>query len=297
MIQPAFLKKGDKVAIVCTARSFSVEEAQAGIELFQSWGLEVVLGKTVGQNNYQLAGTDKERADDFQAMLNDPSIKAIWMARGGYGSVRIVDQIDFSVFAQSPKWIIGFSDITVWHSHLHTLGFQTLHAIMPYSVPNATPEAKETLRKALFGEKMQIEAPCHPLNIQGKVKGTLIGGNLSIIYSLLATPSEINYHDKILFVEDLCEALYHVDRMFYSLKRSGKLQQIKGLIVGGMTDMSYNEIPFNNTVEEIIYHHTKDIGIPLCFDFPAGHIPDNRALVFGKEVKLYVDKQNTLLLQ
>lgn len=297
MIQPPFLKKGDKVAIVCTARSFSIEDAQEAIKLFQSWGLEVVLGKTVGQNNFQLSGTDKERAEDFQTMLNTDSIKAIWIGRGGYGSIRIVDLIDFSKFIQKPKWIIGFSDITVWHNHLHTLGFQSLHAIMPFSVPKATNAAKDTLKKALFGENIEIKSTAQPLNIPGKAKGQLIGGNLSIIYSLLATPSEVDYHNKILFIEDLCEALYHIDRMLYSLKRSGKLQQIKGIVVGGMTEMSSNEIPFNYTVEQIIYQHIKDLKIPLCFDFPAGHIPDNRALIFGKEYELEVLENKEAVLK
>lgn len=295
MIIPNSLQKGDKVAIVCTARSYTTEAAQEAIQLFSSWGLEIVLGRTIDINVNQLGGTDMQRLQDFQEMLDRPDIKAIWIARGGYGTVRLIDHIDFSKFIQNPKWIIGFSDITVLHSHLHTLRIGSLHAIMPFSIPKASDEAKETLRKALFGEKYSIEYPSDFSNRKGKVTGTLVGGNLSIIYSLLGSPSSVDTKGKILYLEDLDEYLYHIDRMFFNLKRNRYFDQLKGLIIGGMTDMHDNQIPFGYDVKEIVLDITKDYDFPVCFNFPAGHIPDNRALILGREIVLDVNETYTSL--
>jgi muramoyltetrapeptide carboxypeptidase len=289
MIIPPYLKKGDTVALVCTARKFTPEEAQPAIELlYQSWGLNVKLGKTIGLDNFQLGGSDEERANDFQEMLDNSEIKAIWCARGGYGTVRIIDKIDFSNFQNNPKWIMGFSDVTVLHSHIHNLGVATLHSIMPFSVPKADEKAKETLKKALFGEAISYEIPNSTYNKKGKSTGTLVGGNLSILYSLLGSNSSINTTDKILFIEDLDEYLYHVDRMMMNLKRNGYFDKIKGIIVGGMTDMHDNSIPFGRNASEIILDITQEYNIPICFDFPAGHLSDNRALIFGKEIRFEV---------
>jgi muramoyltetrapeptide carboxypeptidase len=288
MIIPPYLKKGDTVALVCTARKFNPEEAQPAIELLQSWGLNVKLGKTIGLDNFQLGGSDEERANDFQEMLDNPEIKAIWCARGGYGTVRIIDKINFSNFQNNPKWIMGFSDVTVLHSHIQNLGVATLHSIMPFSVPKADDKAKESLKKALFGEAISYEVQNSTYNKKGKTTGTLVGGNLSILYSLLGSKSSINTTDKILFIEDLDEYLYHVDRMMMNLKRNGYFDKIKGIIVGGMTDMHDNSIPFGRNASEIILDITQEYNIPICFDFPAGHLSDNRALIFGKEIRFEV---------
>lgn len=295
MIIPPYLKKGDTVALVCTARKFTPQEAQPAIELLESWGLKVKLGKTIGMDNFQLGGTDQERADDFQKMLDDDSVQAIWCARGGYGTVRIIDQIDFSSFLKNPKWIMGFSDVTVLHSHIHNLGVATLHAIMPFSVPKAEELAKETLREALFGASLTYEIPNSDYNKKGNTKGVLVGGNLSILYSLLGSKSAINTENKILYIEDLDEYLYHIDRMMMNLKRNGYFDKISGIIVGGMTDMHDNQIPFGMNAQQIILDVTKEYNIPICFDFPSGHLPDNRALILGKEVLLEVNTQNTKL--
>src|SRR5690606_35681972 len=295
MKTPAYLQKGDTVAMVCTARSFTIDEAQEAVSLFESWGLNIVFGSTIDINANQLGGTDEQRTDDLQRMMDDDTIKAIWIARGGYGTVRIIDKIDFSKFIQNPKWIIGFSDITVLHSHLHNLGIATLHAIMPYSVPKASSEAKETLHKALFNEDYTIEIPSNSSNKTGDAEGLLIGGNLSIIYSLLGSKSSVNTKNKILYLEDLDEYLYHIDRMFYNLKRNGYFDGLNGLIIGGMTDMHDNQIPFGYDVQQIVLDICKEYDFPICFDFPAGHIPNNRALKLGTKVSLKVSKESTTL--
>lgn len=293
--KPALLKKGDKVAIVTTARKIDKEDIAVAIQLFEDWGLKVVLGTTIGKVDRQFGGTDQERIADFQQQLDDPSVKAIWCARGGYGSVRVIDALDFTQFFKQPKWIIGFSDVTVFHSHLHNLGFNTLHAIMPITVEGNTMEAIKTLRKALFGEVISYEVAFSENNRLGEGTGVLVGGNLSMLYSLLGSPSAITTDGKILFIEDLDEYLYHVDRMMMNLKRNGYFKQLKGLIVGGMTKMNDNTIPFGKTAQEIILDVVSEYDFPVCFDFPAGHIDDNRALIFGDEVKLIVSSDKTAL--
>lgn len=292
---PPYLKKGDKVALVCTARKFSPEEAQPAIDLLKSWGLEVKLGRTIGMDSCQLGGTDKERAADLQEMLDDESVKAIWCARGGYGTVRIIDILDFTKFKKHPKWVVGFSDVTVLHSHLHTLGFATLHAIMPFTVPKAPDEVRETLRKALFGEHLKYTVPAKGYEIRGRAKGQIVGGNLSILYSLLGSRSSLNTKGKILFIEDLDEYLYHIDRMMQNLKRNGYFEDVKGLIVGSMTDMHDNEIPFGQNEVGIITEIAKEYNFPVCFYFPAGHMKDNRALILGKEVEFEVNSEEIIL--
>ncbi len=295
MKTPPYLKKGDKVAIVCTARSYSSDEAVEAISLFESWGLEIEFGSTIDVNVNQLGGTDEQRTEDLQRMLDRKDIKAVWIARGGYGTVRIIDQINFSGFVQNPKWVIGFSDITVLHSHIHNLGVATLHAIMPYSVPRALPEARETLFRALFNEEYSFRIKSDPGNKSGVTEGLLIGGNLSIIYSLLGSQSSLDTTGKILYLEDLDEYLYHIDRMFYNLKRNGYFDKLNGLIIGGMTDMHDNQIPFGYDVKQIVLDITKEFGFPVCFEFPAGHIPDNRALKLGTKVRLEVNEVETTL--
>ena len=295
MIIPPYLKPGDTVAIVCTARNLSPEEAKPAIALLESWSLKVQLGSTIGLDNCQLGGTDAERVADFQAMMDDDRIKAIWCARGGYGTVRIIDALDFTRFKKHPKWIIGFSDVTVLHSQLNVERIASLHAIMPFTVPKAPEEVKETLRKALFGEAIVYVIPSKANDIQGKASGELVGGNISILYSLLGSKSAITTHGKILFIEDLDEYLYHIDRMMHNLKRNGYFENVKGIIVGSMADMHDNEIPFGQNDVQIITEIAKEYDIPIVFEFPAGHQVDNRALLLGKQVDLEVNENEVLL--
>ncbi len=295
MIIPPFLKAGDTVALVCTARKFFPEDAKPAIDLLESWGLKVKLGATIGLDNFQLGGTDSQRAADFQAQLDDENVNAIWCARGGYGTVRIIDLLDFTKFKKYPKWIMGFSDVTVLHSQLNVERVATLHSIMPFTVPKAPEEVKETLRKALFGETISYTIPSQSYDVKGTASGELVGGNLSILYSLLGSKSAISTKDKILFIEDLDEYLYHIDRMMYNLKRNGYFENVKGIIVGSMTDMHDNEIPFGQDAIQIITEIAKENRIPIAFEFPAGHQTDNRTLIFGKQVYFEVNEKEVNL--
>ena len=230
-----FLKKKDKVAIVATARKATQEDLQPAIQLLEAWGLQAVIGSSIGLEEHQFAGSDKERAEDLQQQLNDPEIKAIWCAKGGYGTVRILDLIDFSAFKENPKWIIGYSDVTALHSHLHNLGIATLHAQMCLGVETKSEASRETLRKVLFGEELTYEFSTSSLNKTGTTKGELVGGNLSVLYSLCGSNSAINTQGKILFLEDLDEYLYHIDRMMQNLKRNGMLENLAGGICVPLT--------------------------------------------------------------
>ena len=294
MIRPQNLKKGDTILILATARKH-LSGLEPTFNLLKEWGLEVVLGNSIGKEYNQLSGEDDIRANDFQDAINNPSVKAIWCVRGGYGTVRIIDKIDFEPLLKNPKWVIGYSDVTVLHSHLHNLGIETLHATMPINIAKNSVEAKETLRKAIFGEKLTYKIPTDDMNLLGKANGELIGGNLSIIYSLMGSSSSMDTKDKILFLEDLDEYLYHLDRMMMNLKRANYLKNLKGIIVGGMTTMKDNENGWGKDANEIIYEHTKDLGIPIVFNFPAGHINDNRALIMGRKLSLKVGGEITSL--
>ena len=296
MITPPNLQKGDTIALLATARKNIDDNLKPAIDLLHSWGLEVVIGSTIGLDNNQLAGTDKQRAADFQQQLDNPNIKAIWCVKGGYGTVRIIDLLDFTTFKKHPKWIVGFSDVTVLHNHLNTLGFKSIHGIMPITAPRATPQAIETLRMALFGEKLSYTVAPFTKNKLGKASGELVGGNLSILYSLFGSPSAIDCSDKILFIEDLDEYLYHIDRMMMNLKRNGCLESIKGIIVGSMTKMKDNDIPWGKNAIEIIEDVTKKYNIPILYNFPAGHIQDNRALILGNKVTLDVQENGGTLV-
>lgn len=289
MVTPPSLKYGDKVGLVATARKISTTELAEGIALLKSWGLVPVLGKTIDAAADQYAGDDALRVKDFQEMLDNSDIKAIWCARGGYGTVRIIDQLDFYKFVKYPKWIVGYSDVTVLHSHLHKIGFQTIHGTMPVSVENNTAFAKASLKKALLGELPSIQVKTlHPSNRNGMAEGTLVGGNLSMLYSMCGSSSSLDTEGKILFIEDLDEYLYHVDRMIMNLKRNGMLDHLAGLIVGGMTKMHDNTIPFGKSAQEIILDAVGECDYPVVFDFPAGHLDDNRALILGAKARLEV---------
>jgi muramoyltetrapeptide carboxypeptidase len=294
-IIPPYLQKGDTVAIVASARKISLEELQPAIDIINSWGLKVVLPKNVFCTDNQFAGTDEERAADMQWALDEVNIKAIIFARGGYGTVRIIDKLDFTNFIKHPKWIVGYSDITALHQHINqNFSIASLHATMPINFPK-NEEATQSLRKALFGETLTYTVPSHLLNRTGEASGELIGGNLSLIYALCGSKSDIDTKGKILFIEDLDEYLYHIDRMMMNLKRSGKLQYLTGLIVGGMSDMKDNTVPFGKTAEEIILDAVKEYNFPVCFDFPAGHIDRNLAIYFNKNTTLSINKSITIL--
>jgi muramoyltetrapeptide carboxypeptidase len=296
METPSFLVSGDTVGIVSTARKISSLELHPLILLLKAWGLTYVLGKTIDTESNQFAGDDMMRGLDFQTMLDNPKIKAIWCARGGYGTVRIIDQLDFLSFIKNPKWIIGYSDVTVLHSHIHSFGIETLHANMAIDIDTKTEETRISIKKVLFGREHKIKITSgNKLNRRGASNGQLIGGNLSILYSLIGSSSELITKGKILFIEDLDEMLYHIDRMMQSLKRSGALENIKGLVVGGMNDMKDNTLPFGKTAEEIVLEAVLEYNYPVCFDFPAGHINDNRALILGREIQLKVDKNEVTL--
>jgi muramoyltetrapeptide carboxypeptidase len=283
---PPSLQKGDSIAILATARKNIDDNLKPAIDLLHSWGLEVVIGKTIGLDDNQLAGTDAQRAEDFQHQLDNPNIKAIWCVKGGYGTVRIIDLLDFTKFKQNPKWIVGFSDVTIIHSYLNKLNIASIHAAMPVTVAKATPETIESLRKALFGESLKYEIPFDTANKLGNAKGEIVGGNLSILYSLMGSNAQIDCKGKILFIEDIDEYLYHIDRMMMSLKRCGCFDNLNGLIVGGMTKMRDNDIPWGKNANQIIADVTKGYSFPILYNFPAGHFHDNRALVFGKQVSL-----------
>ena len=297
MILPKKLIIGNKIGIVSTARKISLEELGIAIKLLKSWQLDVVLAPNLCQTYNQFSGTIKQRRDDFQQMIDDNSIKAILCARGGYGTVQIIDSIDFSNLRNNPKWIIGYSDITVLHSHLNNLNFASLHATMPINFETNTKESLESLKQSLFGIDRSIKCKGHPFNRFGKIEADIVGGNLSILYSLLGSASDINTEGKILFIEDLDEYLYHIDRMMINLKRNGKLKKIRGLIVGSMNEINDNVISFGKTAEEIILEHTKDYDFPICFGFPAGHIDDNRSIVLGVSSVLEINENGVSLSQ
>lgn len=300
MIRPPYLKAGDTVAIVSTARKVSKFEIKPTIDLLKSWGLDVQTGKNLFKECNQFSGTDEDRAGDLQRAINNKNVQAVLFARGGYGTVRIVDQIDWKRFIKQPKWLIGYSDITVIHSHVHKHCLvQTLHAPMSLNLPKLNPPCLQVFKETLFGKALRYSSSkqlpqLEKLNRKGKAKGQLVGGNLSILSNLSGTPSEIDTAGKILFLEDLDEYLYHIDRMMLNLKRCGKLKDLAGLIVGGMTEMKDNEIPFGKTAEEIIHDAIKEFDFPVIYGFPAGHIPNNYPLIMGSEVTLNVSDKMEL---
>ncbi len=291
MLKPDSLQKGDKIAIVSTARKITKKEIDEAITILKKWDLTPVIGSTIGIENNQFAGSDEDRRTDFQKMLDDKEIKAIWCARGGYGTVRIIDRLDFAAFIRKPKWIVGYSDITVLHSHIHSLNISTIHAAMPIDIYKSTEMSRKTLRNALYGVSSTHTIKSNSNNKPGNCTGRLVGGNLSILYSLCGSVSSIKTKGKILCIEDLDEYLYHIDRMLQNLKRNGYFDELSGLLVGGMTKMHDNNVPFGKNVEEIILDAVKEYDFPVVFDFPLGHIDDNWALVLGAQVSLNISNE------
>lgn len=294
-VTPSNLKKGDKIGIIAPARKIQMSEIAASIKVFERWGLEVVLGKNLFAQFRQFAGTDEQRADDLQNMMDNSEIKAIVCARGGYGTVKTLKLLDFSKFLLNPKWIVGYSDITALHAHLNqNLDVKSIHGTMPFNFPKDLSENKavKSLKKSLFGENNIYEIENHEYNRTGKVTGELIGGNLSVLFSVSGTKYDIDTRGKILVLEDLDEYLYHIDRMMMNMKYGGKLENLKGLIVGGMTDMNDNQIPFGKTAYEIICDAVAEYNYPVCFNFPVGHIENNYTMVLGgvSELKVYEEE-------
>ncbi len=283
-----YIPKNNTIWIISTARKITYEEIQPAIAFLKQCNLNVCIGKTIGSIAHQFAGNDELRAQDFQNAINDQNAKAIWCARGGYGTVRIIDKIDFSNYAKNPIPIIGYSDITVIHSHLHTMGVHTIHATMPVNIKDNSELSLESLKNVLFDKKLKYTIQSSQKNVLGKAQGQLVGGNLSILYSLLGSLSSINTDNKILFIEDIDEYLYHIDRMLINLKRNGYFKHLAGLIVGSFTKMNDHIIPFGKTIEEIVLDLTSEYNFPILFNFPAGHTNDNRALILGKEVIMNV---------
>jgi muramoyltetrapeptide carboxypeptidase len=298
MITPPFLQPGDKIAIVAPARKITPAEVEPALMKIREWGFVPVCGEHLYSTDNQFAGTDAERAADFQQMLDDDNIKAILCARGGYGTHRILDKLDFTGFCALPKWIIGYSDVTVLHSFIHQeLSIETIHAAMPVNFPlnGEDNESLLSLHKILTGNSPEYRMPAHPMNRIGESTGLLTGGNLSILYSLRGTPGDVSTEGKLLFIEDIDEYLYHIDRMMINLKMGGKLERLSGLIVGGMSDMRDNAIPFGKTAEEIIAAAVQNYSFPVIFGFPSGHLPENLALVLGRKIHLSVTTANSLL--
>lgn len=297
MIIPQKINLGDKIGIVSTARKISIEELNPAIEIIQSWGLEVVLGKFLFEENNQFAGTIEQRVCDFQEMINNDNIKAVLCARGGYGTIQIIDKIDFSNLYINPKWIIGYSDITILHSHLNRLGISSIHATMPINFSTNTKKSLDSLKNTLLGTKNIIVSRTNNFNRLGVVKSKIVGGNLSILHSLLGSNSDIDTDQKILFLEDLDEYLYHIERMIINIKRNGKFTNLKGLIIGGMGDMHDNSIPFGKTPEEIISDQVREYRFPICFGFPSGHLFDNRSIKLGVDSVLEINENGVNLSQ
>lgn len=303
-ILPRYLKPGDTIGITCPAGFITELEIQPAMLQMIEWGFNIKVGDTVGKKDFTFGGTDEERARDFQQMLDDPKVKAIMCARGGYGFVRIIDKLNFTKLVAQPKWIIGFSDITVLHCHLNrNYGIASIHSKMCNSFPDdwnkAEPIQIETIlsiKQALTGQKMKYTVPVNPINKSGKSEGTLIGGNLKLIETLAGTRSDLHTTNKILFVEDTGEYLYSIDRMFWNLQRTGKLEKLAGLIVGGFKikpDDPGEE--FGRTIQDIVLEKVKEYHYPVCFDFPVGHQRNNYALKCGVKHRFTVSNEEVIL--
>ncbi|NVO86353.1 S66 peptidase family protein [Hymenobacter terrestris] len=288
-IAPPFLRPGDLVAIVGTARKVSHAEMAAAVTILTGWGLRVTLGESIAAAHHQFAGPDELRARDFQQQLDNPEVRAIICARGGYGTTRIIDELDFTAFARHPKWVAGFSDITALNSHLLRLGYESIHGVMAFIFDQAGgEESLESLRRALFGEPVAYAVPLHPLNRPGIATGELTGGNLTLLQHLIGTPSDCPTAGRILFIEDVAEYLMSVDRMLVHLDRTGKLRDLAGLLVGHFTDSQDNAIPFGQTAYEIIDTYARRYNFPVAYGFPVGHEPQNLALICGRAARLEV---------
>ena len=291
-----YLKAGSKVAIAAPARKMSREQMQCAIDWLIEKGFTPVYDDRLFAEHYIFAGDDNFRAAVLQEYLDNEDIEAIWLSKGGYGSIRIIDKLDFTNFMQHPKWIIGFSDATVFHGKLSSLGYPSLHASMPFCFDKKTIEAKQSLFDVLTGNPLRYEFSAHPLNRLGEVEGEIVGGNLSVLYGMIGSNSFPETDGKILFIEEVDEYIYHVDRMMHGLKRAGKLDRIKALVVGGLTQIHDNEDPFGMSVEEVIAESVSGHDYPVCFGFPVGHFDNNCALVFQQKSRIEITDEKSVFL-
>lgn len=287
-----------KIRIISPAKQIPIDAINFAKSFLEEQKFIVEVGENaLGQHHY-FSGTYQARLGDFQAALDDPSVDIILCSRGGYGAIHLVDDLDYTAFLKKPKLIVGYSDITVFHQHIYgQFGLPSLHATAPLNFASNSFEALSSMLNAIRGVENKYDFNPHEYNITGETEGIVIGGNLAIVYSLLGTNSDVDFTDKILFVEEVGEAIYAVDRMFYSLKKAGRLEKLKGVIIGGMTNMKDSEIPFGQTVEEVIHAHFKERNIPLAFNFPAGHIDDNRAVMIGAKAILKVKSNKSCFKQ
>lgn len=301
LIQPPYLKKGDTVAIVAPSGILKnrEREVQQAVALLKNWGLHAVVGKHVFSKSNHFAGTDEERCEDLQSAMDDSTISAIWCARGGYGTVRILDKLDYTKFKEKPKWVIGFSDITALHNQVHNQGVQSIHALMCVSLTKDLSEIQETLdtfKSTLFGTELNYILEGSSYNKIGKTEGVLVGGNLTILHTMLGSDTSIDTSGKILFIEEIGEYKYHIDRMLQSLKRAGYFENCKGVIVGDMSKLRKNTTLWGTSVEQLILDVLADYDFPIAFNMPAGHEKDNRALVLGKIINLKVSKDESIVI-
>ena len=304
--RPSYLSLGDTIVILAPSGILIEREAsiQKAKELVEGWGLKVLMGTNTFNQNNHFSGTDVERAADFQKAIDNPNVKAIWAARGGYGAVRVLDLLDFTKFKESPKWIIGYSDITAFHNHIHNLGVETIHGMMATSLEGDWKDATETissLKKALFGKTLRYTIPSslynrnNFLNVEKTIEGQLIGGNLAILASMLGSNSQVSTKEKILFIEEVGEYKYAIDRMLQSLKRAGYFKKVNAVIVGNISKLRENSTAWGSSIEELILA-VVPAEIPILFDFPAGHEVDNRALIFGRTMLLQFGLDNCSLV-
>ncbi|OUR98178.1 LD-carboxypeptidase [Flavobacteriales bacterium 33_180_T64] len=295
LIQAPYLKAGDTVAIVAPSGILKnrTDEVSQAVALLKSWGLHAVVGKHVFSKADHFAGTDAERCEDFQNALDDPSVGAIWCARGGYGTVRILDQLDYTKFKEHPKWIIGYSDITALHNQVHNVGYQSIHAMMCVSLTKDLDDIKDTLetfKSTIFGQPINYTLEGSSYNRVGEANGPLVGGNLTILHTMLGSKTSIDTSGKILFIEEIGEYKYHIDRMLQSLKRAGYFENCKGLLVGDMSRMRKNTTLWGTSVEQLILDALAEYDFPIAFNMPAGHEKDNRAMILGKTIEMKVEK-------
>lgn len=301
LVRPPYLKAGDTVAIVAPSgvlknRNAEIQNAQ---DLLASWGLHTVLGTHLYSDSNHFAGTDAERCADFQQAMDDPTISAIWAARGGYGTVRILDKLDYTKYKKKPKWVIGYSDITALHSQLHNEGFESIHAIMAAGITKDLKNMEETVatfKDAIFGKPLAYTLDGSEYNKVGTASGQLVGGNLTLLHTMLGSKTSIDVSGKILFIEEIGEYAYHIDRMLQSLKRAGYFDNCKGVIVGDFSKMRENTTPWGSSVEQLILDALSDYDFPIAFKMPAGHEDDNRAMIFGRNIELKVTKNESVIV-
>ncbi len=300
LIQPPYLKAGDTVAIVAPSGILKnrEREIQQAVDLLKSWNLHPIVGEHVFSKADHFAGTDAERCEDLQNAMDDPKVSAIWCARGGYGTVRILEKLDYSQFKKHPKWLIGYSDITALHNQLHNAGIESLHALMCVSLTKDLSEVKssiETFKSTLFGNPENYNLKTSPYNREGEASGQLVGGNLTILHTMLGSKESIDTSGKILFIEEIGEYKYHIDRMLQSLKRAGYFDNLNGLIVGDMSKMRKNTTPWGTSIEQLILDALDGYDFPIAFNMPAGHEKENKALILGREINLKVEKTGSTI--